>query len=62
MIVLVDIAGKRLTCLDRSPFHSQSFSIRNEDGAEVEIINCFTVGYNDIQEQVGLQKSPFDGI
>jgi len=36
--------------------------IRNEDGAGVEIINYFTVRYNEIQEQVGLQKSSFYGI
>ena len=33
--------------------------VRNEDGAEVEIRNCFAVGHNESQEQVGLQKSPF---
>ena len=35
--------------------------VRNEDGAEVEIRNCFAVGHNESQEQVGLQKSPFYG-
>jgi len=35
--------------------------VRNEDGAEVEIGNCFAVGHNESQEQVGLQKSPFYG-
>jgi len=33
--------------------------VRNEDGAEVEIRNCFAVGHNESQEQVGLQSSPF---
>jgi len=28
--------------------------VRNEDGAEVEIRNCFAVGHNESQEQVGL--------
>jgi len=33
--------------------------VRN--GAEVEIRNCFAVGYNESQEQVGLQKPLFYG-
>jgi len=35
--------------------------VRNEDGAEVQIRNCFVVGHNESREQVGLQKSPFYG-
>ena len=48
--------------VDRERVIGTLLGVRNEDGAEVEIRNCFTVGHNEIQEQVGLRKSPPYGI
>jgi len=48
--------------VDRERVIGTLLGVRNEDGAEVEIRNCFTVGHNEIQEQVGLRKSTFYGI
>jgi len=46
---------------DRERVIGTLLGVRNEDGAEVEIINCFAVRHNESQEQVGLRKSPFYG-
>jgi len=46
--------------VDRERVIGMLLGVRNEDGAEVEIRNCFAVWHNESQ-QVGLQKSPFYG-
>jgi len=47
--------------VDRERVIGTLLVVRNEDGAEVEIRNCFAVGHNESEEQVGLRKSPFYG-
>ena len=42
--------------VDRERVIGTVLSVREEDGVEVEIGNCFAVGYNESQEQVGLRK------
>ena len=47
--------------VDRVRVIGTLLGVRNEGEAEVEIRNCFAIGHNESQEQVGPLKSPFLG-